>query len=348
MNFDSKKECEGRKTSKTAYTRDELITLAKHHKIKYYYKMNKSELCDALSNITSPKKKIKESCNVVPYVVKNAAFFNRALVFVYDHFKYENCYLVYRKKGKHIDTRCRTSVESVVYLLTGRLYPNNFDYFIYPYDEVSEDINYITETLTEYNLMVLSVGSTDIFPGHILVIIKIDSSQEYYILQSYIFEYELRLSKSTKQGIDKLIASYLLIFNGKITSWSEEHVTIWKKITGVDASDIVGASIPRSFRVYYPYEKVNINNKKCKKFVTTLLNDTTNKLNRWNKSLNVATDITDMFGDLLPESSDVSLIKDKVELKIQEMKKELIELEKIPSVHYPLISDSPIGGTPPK
>jgi hypothetical protein len=178
-----------------------------------------------------------DDCNILNYLEKYGSFINRLVTFVYPEHNPGDCTLI--ENGKiFIETKCDTTVTSVVFALTGK---NYHDFEMHQNDSNwSNMTSIIFDRLDEIGLIIFamdSVGGTN-FTGHILCILKIKEN-EYCVIQSYVYEYEILLCSGTRKDVMKYINNYASIFGGS-SEWTRYDIDLWKKLTNTDISDNFG------------------------------------------------------------------------------------------------------------
>lgn len=104
------------------------------------------------------------------------------------------------------------------------------------------------------------------FPGHVFILEKIpqkDNSEPYfYFYQSYINQYDLKghveknnksLKISYKRACE-IVSGLAYLFT--VEHWDANCVKIWKMITFVDTTDLIGSKCKNNYFVCYKKEKV--------------------------------------------------------------------------------------------
>ncbi len=217
-----------------------------------------------------------EICNIVPYLVKHSKFLNRIFTFLHPDF------MLCGRGSEGIETRCGTSFGLVRYTLSGKLPLSDFNNIVYPTSGIKSDVEEIYQILEKYNFIGIGADSTDYqFGGHQMAIAKINTNK-YYILQSYLNEYNLQVATATSQGVKKLISGYRQIFDG-MKMWDNLSASIWKKITGASVSSHTNA--PKNFEIYTPQIPIKIKTEHCQKYIRSLLKQAVKELSKNKKEL---------------------------------------------------------------
>lgn len=247
------------------------------------------------------------SCNLLQNIVNNGALLNELFHYVLDNKsinvekfcagtgKNDICeYLMKNKKKEDIGetsklkTRCRQTAELVFYLLYGTNL-DRADYIKLNSSIAIRSLDHVMQILDENKVVVISIpscnlsgGSYKTFSGHILDIIKI-SDDLYYIFQSYIYEYQVRLITGNRDEVKKFISNYFKIFEPseeeakyKTITWTKERDDEWRAITQVSESEILDEQIDE-MNIYIYFVKNHIpaselpTNEECNKHLKLLL-----------------------------------------------------------------------------
>ena len=260
-------------------------------------------------------------CEIISYLVKYAGFSNRLISFVYPNLRPTQCSLRKDLVTK-IETRCRTSLETVVYILTGSIFPAGFNLKTLPIITFSpvKLSNETMDLLDAHKFIIFSIPSKGNFPGHIFAVIKINQDK-YYLLQSYVFVYKLELNIATRSGIFNLFKHYFITFNGSNNIWLNEDVILWKGVTGVDTKTLLGIQRPRYINVYSIQHPFEIYNNDCSQFLRQLLQSASEKLSSIETS---DRDLIEVFGDLRESDGSLQDLRGNVFAQIQIAIDELI------------------------
>lgn len=205
-------------------------------------------------------------CDVLSFLSKYGYFVNRMILFLYPTLSPGNC-LVTKNNMTKIDSRCRTTADSIIYALTG----DNFDKFNL-IDKKDLTFYTIMEKLLVSNMLVISISSTNNFAGHIFIIIK--SGDIYYIIQSYIYEYAIDITVATDTQIMLYITKYLDIFNNK--KWRPKDTKSWKCLTGVYIP--VYNDIKPDLFIYWSPTKYTLDTDNCQGHIKQIIKDALNKI----------------------------------------------------------------------
>lgn len=208
------------------------------------------------------------SCDVLSFLSIYGHLINRIIIFLYPNMDPQHCLLKINNLVK-VESRCRTTADSIVYALTGGDF-NKFNLI----QKNNLTLNYILERLLISNLIVISIPSDNKFGGHILIIVR--SGDIYYIIQSYIFEYTINITIATDIQVILYISKYLKIFSTK--NWNNNDTLLWKCLTGVDIP-IYNNKKPNIFIYWSPVTFV-ADNEHCQVHVKKLLEDAVGKINK--------------------------------------------------------------------
>lgn len=220
---------------------------------------------------------------------------------MYD-FIYPQCCLIKNNSNfTRVESKCETTVKTIIFTLTGK-----FDEF-----RVIEDLTLdnIMHELYKWNMIEINISCRNNFGGHDLLIIRDDDV--FYIIQSYIFEYNLKINIANEEQIELYINNYLKIFNSNNLRWTKDDIELWKCLTGVDLPPELNDIKPRMFILWwYSYpQPFNINIEKSQTFIRNLLYETLMKIKKTKYKY-----IKDIFGD-----SPVEEIEDDIEQLIADL-----------------------------
>lgn len=245
-----------------------------------------------------------QPCNMIAYLAHYGYFLNRITSFVYEHINPQCCLSTNNSNFTRVESQCQTTFDTVLFALTGK-----FDQFrvIEPSDLT---LDYVMDQLYRWNMIEINIFSNNEFGGHVLIIIRDDNI--FYIIQSYIFKYKIKVYIADEKQIELYINHYLNIFNTDDHQWSKDDIDLWKCITGVNLPEL-NAIKPRMFISWwysYPYPyPFSIYTKDCQHFVRNLLEEALIKIDNSDFE-----DIMDVFGDLPIEE-----IKDDIEQLLNDL-----------------------------
>lgn len=230
-------------------------------------------------------------CNIISYLEKYGNYINRLVSFVYPDQNPEYCNYTIKQRSR-IETRCHNTVMSILFALFGDFRTN-----IYTSNNADTIIHHAFNKLDDIGFIILQIPKDDKgFPGHILAIIK-ERTDQYCIMQSYIFEYEIFLCRATRLTLLHYIDNYCKIFNGTPT-WTKTDADLWKKITNVDISNIIGNEKIHSVNIMLPRPILSVElgikimpsnalHGSCMIHLNSLLDKSLNKLNDIDQALNL-------------------------------------------------------------
>lgn len=235
-----------------------------------------------------------ESRNLIPYLCLHGHFLNRITCFVHRHINPGQCNAKRNTNFTRIESRCENTTNTVIFALTGKF--NDFK-LIEPKDA---SLDNIMLHLYLYNMINISISCHNDFGGHTFLIIK--HNDVFYIIQSYIFEYNLRIHVANESQVELYLNHYLTIFSKYL--WSQKDVDLWKCITGViipEYNDIK----PKIF-TYWCSDSFSLN---YKEYVKDLLDEALIKLDNSNLE-----DIIDVFDNVT-----IKQIKDNIEQALNDL-----------------------------
>lgn len=235
-----------------------------------------------------------ESYNLILYLRLHGPFLNRITSFVHHHINPGQCNAKRNTNFTRIETRCENTTNTIIFALTGKF--NDFK-LLEPKDT---SLNNIMLYLRLYNMINISISCHNDFGGHTFIIIKQDDV--FYVIQSYIFEYNLRIHVANESQVELYLNHYLTIFSKYL--WSKKDADLWKLITGVVIPEY--NDIKPKILTYWCSDSFSLN---YKEHVRDLLDEALIKLDNSNLE-----DIIDVFDDV-----NMREIKDNIEKALNDL-----------------------------
>lgn len=247
-----------------------------------------------------------QPCNIIAYLAHYGPFLNRITSFLYSHVYPQCCNVKNNSAFTRVESKCQTTSDTIIFALTGK-----FDGFrMIQFNELTLD--HVMNQLYRWNIINISISCKDKFGGHNLVIIK--DENVFYIIQSYIFEYNLKVHIANEEQIKLYISHYLNIFDSNQPKWTKNDINLWKCITTVNIPKYndIKPMMFISWWYSYPYP-FSLNTNNCQQFVRNLLEKALIRIE--NLNLEDIEDVLDVFDN--PEMVDqitlVEEIKDDIE-----------------------------------
>jgi hypothetical protein len=206
-------------------------------------------------------------CNIIAYLSYYGPFLNSVIAFVHHHMDPQCCrYTGENGKFTRIESKCETTGDMVVFVLTGK-----FDEFrSIQSNELS--LNKVISELYRWNLLDINIPCKNGFGGHKLIIVR--DNDIFYIIQSYLFEYDLKVHTANKTQITAYIGNYLSIFNSNINRWTTEDIILWKCITGTTLPEYNDTKPRINISWWYGYPRpFSLNSRDCGRYLRKLLEE---------------------------------------------------------------------------
>lgn len=164
------------------------------------------------------------SYNIISFLAEYGHMLNRISSLAHEYIYPQCCNISENNNITRIESKCDTTATVMTLLLTGQEYDN--------WRLIQDnDLDDIMDKLFEWNFIQLSISCNDNFLGHILLIIRDDDL--FYIIQSYLFQYNITIHVADEDRIRLFIANYLQVFNH--SQWTKRDIALWKCLTGVDS-----------------------------------------------------------------------------------------------------------------
>jgi hypothetical protein len=159
-----------------------------------------------------------EPCNIIAYLAHYGGFLNGITAFVYLYRNPQCCRYTGNSNFTRIESRCEIAADMVLFLLTGKF--NEFR--LIDFHELS--LKTVIKELYRWNLICLDIPCRGNFAGHVLTIIR--DNDVFYIIQSYIFNYNLKVYIANETQIVAYIGHYLDIFWYSGLEWSKSDIAL--------------------------------------------------------------------------------------------------------------------------
>jgi hypothetical protein len=242
-----------------------------------------------------------QQCNILGYLSYYGPYLNSVIAFVHHHMNPQCCrYISENGKFARVESKCETTGDMAVFALTGK-----FDEFrLMQSKELSLD-NVMNE-LYRWNLLDIHIPCKNEFGGHKVIVVR--DNDIFYIIQSYLFEYNLKVHIANKTQVTAYINNYLSIFNTDQHTWSKSDIMLWKCVTNIILPEYNDTK-PRiniSWWYSYPHSFI-LNSRDCGRYLRKLFEEALIKLD-----MSEVEEIKDIFGNKTAEqiTNDIQQLLD--------------------------------------
>jgi hypothetical protein len=187
-----------------------------------------------------------------------------------------------------------------VFALTGK-----FDQFR-PIQLKELSLNNVMSELYRWNLLNINIPCKNEFGGHKVIIVR--NNDKFYIIQSYLFEYNIKMHIANETQIMAYIDNYLSIFNVGQPKWTKRDITLWKCITNITLPEYNDTKPRINISWWYAYpHSFSLNFKDCGRYLRKLFEQALIKVDT-----SEVEEIKDIFGDKTTEqlTNDIQQLLD--------------------------------------